>query len=111
MGLQSRKRDSESSAELKVLRDVIAKHSLEERLSDADLKLLTSVWSQRNALYFASRFLRSSTAPKSRLGRMLQADLEKRAREHYSALRDSFFGKPDVRSLPSSTLTDLERIL
>jgi hypothetical protein len=113
MGLQTRKRDSEqpSSGELKVLRNVIARHSLEESLSEADLKLLTSVWNQRNALYFASRFLRRSVALKSRLGRTLQADLEKRAREHYSALKDAFFGKAEVRLLPSRTLQDLERIL
>jgi hypothetical protein len=115
VGLTGRKEDSgqeQSARERKRRCNVIANHALERRLSPLELKLLEEVWHHRNAFHFAKHFTRDSgVAPESALGRVLQADVEKRAYEHYTALRDSFFGSAAVKSLPPKTLKDLETIL
>jgi hypothetical protein len=42
---------------------------------------------------------------------VLQADLEKKAYEDYSVLRNSFFASAAVKSLPAKTLKALESVL
>jgi hypothetical protein len=115
VGLNDRKRDSgqdQSAIERKTILNVIAKHSLERRLSGSDLKLLEEVWNHRNAFHLAKRFWRNSGfAPESALARVLQVDVEKRAHEHYNVVRGSFFARATVRSLPAETLKALESVL
>ena len=115
MGLKDRKGDSgqeQSAREGKALGNVIAKHGLERRLSGSDLKLLEEVWNHREASHLAKQFWKKSgLSPESALGRMVKADLEKQAYEHYSALRNSFFARATVKSLPEKTLKALESVL
>ena len=115
MGLKDRKGDSgdeQSAREWKTLGNVIAKHGLERRLSGSDLKLLEEVWNHREVFHLAKQFWRKSgLSPESALGHVLQADLEKKAYEDYSVLRNSFFARATVKSLPEKTLKALESVL